>query len=320
MDWCALLAVILLLPALSHGGDWKVRIGDPLPRELTGLLQSEVLRGAPPPAAFLVNFTDCRSGPCVDLLRELSEFVARPLADRDVRVAAISAGMEAAAARNIASELDLKFPVLPDPDGAHLASISVPRVPLTLVLDASGHIVYTHAGYSPGREAEFRYVLETLADGDPLPPNLSGASARAATSGHLLGTTAPELHTPHWIIPPSADRGDRHVLVTFWATWCGPCISTKNMAEPIHGRFTDRLYSVSISNEEVESVTGFVEARGWTQAIAVDPEDRTRRAVGFSSFPSAYLADPTGEVIWQGHPAELWMDDAVVLEELLRSD
>ncbi|MCC5877446.1 MAG: redoxin domain-containing protein [Candidatus Sumerlaeia bacterium] len=316
----ALLVILLFAPCISRGGDWKIAVGDPLPGDITRLLQEEVLRGAPPPRAFLINFTDCRSEPCLPLLRELTDFVAIPLADRDIRLVAIAAGLDQAAARRAVTEHETAFPLLADPDGSHLASIATPRVPLTIILDETGHVVYMHAGYRPGREAEFRYVLETLADGESLPPNLSHGEDPAGAPGHLVGGKAPDLHTPHWINPPSGEQEGKFLLVTFWATWCGPCIATKNIAEPIHARFSDRLYSVSISNEDPESVGEFVEARGWTQAIAVDPGDRTRRAARLSSFPSAYLANPDGDVIWQGHPAELWMDNAKVLESLLARD
>lgn len=313
-----LMALLVFSPGGAGAVDWRIGVGDPLPGQLVDLLEERILRGGEPPAAMLINFTDCRSENCLPLIKELRDFVAVPLADMDVRVVAIGAGLDDGGAREAMEVHRTGFPILPDRDGALLALVATPVVPLTLIVDRTGHVVYRHSGYRPGREAEFRYVLETVHAGDELPPNLAGGEKMLQVAdGELVGTPAPEVHTPHWITPASGSREGKHLLVTFWATWCGPCISSKNIAEPLYGRFRERLYSVSISGEDADLVEEFVAARGWKQAIAVDPEDRTRRAIGFNSFPSAFLADPDGIIIWHGHPGVLWMNNAEILERLL---
>ena len=55
------------------------------------------------------------------------------------------------------------FPVLSDVEQQLQTALGFQSVPQVFVLDADGKIVYEHAGYSPGDEAEVAEQLEALA-------------------------------------------------------------------------------------------------------------------------------------------------------------
>lgn len=321
------IALLLLAPILSAAAEWKVAPGGELPRPLVERLERDVLKGDGWPDALLLHFSDCRSDLCIDALRELEDFVMRPLEARGLALAVVVPGADQETLSRLRGQYaDAPLVILSDPSGGLLRGlVAEPVVPLTLFLGPGGTVVYRHAGYTPGREAEFRHVAELLLAGDPLPPHLgrpggTGMDSRFPPSpsrgAELVGKPAPELHVEGWINDPP-EREGKHTLVEFWATWCGPCIATMNLAEALHGEVEDRLVTLAISSEPRGTIAPAVEQLGWKQPIGYDTKGRTQQAVRFFAIPSGYLVDPEGIVIWQGHPAELWVDDAARLRELL---
>lgn len=324
-----LMVLLLAVPPAAGADQWKVAPGGQLPQMLQERLQRDIPGDATGTRALLLHFSDCRSGLCLEALRSIAGFVAPPGEQAGLAVAVIVSGKEADRIGQLQNEYrENGFTFLPDPSGEALRSVSGrAAVPLTLFLDGEGRVVYQHAGYSPGREAEFRYVAETLLAGDPLPRHLSPAHrrepatppARAGGTRDLMGKPAPELHVEGWINHPPEDRAGRFTLVEFWATWCGPCIATMNLAEKLHEEFEARLVTLAISDEGEGTIRPVVEERNWRQPIGYDTKGRTMRAIEIHAIPAGYLVDPEGTVVWQGHPAELWLDDARRLRELLDS-
>lgn len=131
-----------------------VRVGDVMPGgELTSL------EGKPQPfasvqggkltAVFFWKGNDVYAQmAAVDALQFLDEDVAKPYAEKGVRVVAVNVGDAPEAVKKTASEAKVGFPVLLDPQGAYFSKVATERFPRLYLLDAAGRILWFDTEYS----------------------------------------------------------------------------------------------------------------------------------------------------------------------------
>lgn len=327
-----LLATLLLVAGMATAAEpdraFLARLGEPVPAAVYTPVFG--LPGADLPAATLIQFVSCENQRCEASLRAIQEFIATPLRQEDIRVAAVAVGATEADTAALARRLSLAFPVHADPNMEVFASVAEDGLPRTLIVDETGRVVYQHAGYGDyPREAEFRAVMEALVAGEPVPEALvRGGSAAGPPPGSglfnpeigavdLRGKRAPDVPVEQWVTPPPADTEGKFLLVDFWATWCGPCRQTLEMADPLHRQFADRLVTLAVSDEPVETVRRYVREAGLEQPIGTDTKGRAIKHLEIRGIPNAFLANPDGIVVWQGHPMLLWRNDAALLREYL---
>jgi thiol-disulfide isomerase/thioredoxin len=151
-------------------------------------------------------------------------------------------------------------------------------------------------------------------------------NASAADFG--IGSKAPALDIEHWVTEqPACNRvtdlkpGTVYV-VEFWATWCGPCIASMPHLAEIQQKYRDKgVQIISISDEDLQTVEGFLEQEGPEKktfkeitsayCLTTDPDGSVKEdyftAAGQSGIPSAFIVGKTGLVEWIGHPMS--MDD-----------
>lgn len=282
--------------------------------------------------AVLLHYVDCESTLCGESLQAIDEFIARPLADQPLRVIGIAVGDTGDEAKQRAQSLNLSYPLLGDPNRQAFRLVADEGVPRTVVLDGEGRIAYQFPGFSSGREAEFRYVLEKILEGEEVPPHLQesggpgdmmggGGSSDAEVSPILYakdirGKEAPAVPVEEWINAVGSTEG-KYLMVDFWATWCGPCVQTLRISEQQHHLFEDQLATMAISDEDPATVRRFVQQSGMKQPIGVDTQARAKSELLIKAIPHAFVANPEGKVVWQGHPIELWQNGAARLKEIL---
>ena len=107
--------------------------------------------------------------------------------------------------------------------------------------------------------------------------------------------------------PLSAYRG-RVLLIDFWATWCGPCITAlPDLRALVADLPADRFALLAISvDEEAETVTEFMKQEAmpwynWHLGLSIDLE----RVFDVRGFPTYLLADEYGTILFKGTGASL---------------
>lgn len=327
--WLALLFLVALA-GRAPASEFLSKVGDALPAAIAEAIKRTEPSFDARGNVLLVTFIDCSSQRCEEMLPAIQEYVAKPLQDRLFRAVAIAvkSGTDQSAAMRRSTGVD--FPIVPDSDGQLFGLFATNGVPRTLIYDGNGRLAYQHAGFRSGREAEFRKVAELLLDGQPIPAETASRSRTVRQSTPALGDVDPRLHAVSivgqqgpqvpveaWVVSPPERKADQYLLVDFWATWCGPCIVALDAAEKIHHEFESQLVTWAISDEPVATVEAYAKRKGWKQPIGVDTQARAKQQLKVRGIPHAYIEAPGGEVIWQGHPMELWMNNGERLRKLL---
>lgn len=251
----------------------------------------------------LVHVVDCSSGRCGESTKSIETFVWAPLRAGTLDVVGVARGADGATLAEYAREQALTFPLVPDADGAITARFAPDGkgVPRTVIADATGTIVYQHAGYEAGRDAEWRQIVELLLEGRA--PRAAMRGVESAEVG-WVGRKAPKLVATEWVNAPPAELAGKWQMFEFWATWCGPCRAVMPEIQKKHEELGERLVIQSISGEDIDTVRAFVTKQKFTWPIGIDPDQTTATEIGVEGIPHGLLVDPEGIVRWEGHPAE----------------
>ena len=90
----------------------------------------------------------------------------------------------------------------------------------------------------------------------------------------------------------------RKVLLTFWATWCGPCRLEMPAFEDRYQELKDDNFIVLGVNydEPVEDVRTFRDELGLSFPLLLDPGGSVQRLYRIRGYPSSIFVDPQGVV------------------------
>ena len=137
----------------------------------------------------------------------------------------------------------------------------------------------------------------------------------------VIGDPAPPIAISKWINgePFSAYTPDKVHVVEFWATWCGPCLSSMPHIATLQEEYGDKLAVVGVTAEDDETVSAFMKQtsgdgeKKWSEVltyrIALDDNGKTNaafmEAAGQNGIPCAFIVGKTGQIEWIGHPMEI---------------
>lgn len=152
---------------------------------------------------------------------------------------------------------------------------------------------------------------------------MSGVPALATE----VGDPAPPLEIKEWVkgkpVDLKAGQGEKVYVVEFWATWCGPCLTSIPHLTELQEKNKDKgvvVVGVTSSDKDLETVEKFVEKMGskMDYVVAYDDSRKTSnaymKAFGVRGIPHAFIIDKQGRITWHGHP-KVGLDKA--LEEVL---
>lgn len=119
--------------------------------------------------------------------------------------------------------------------------------------------------------------------------------------GHAGARAAPSLPRERLAGPPvtlAALRG-RPALVTFWASWCGPCSKEapelERFALSAAGR--GRLVAVDWSDPSIPEAKMFIEHHRWTFSVLRDEQGTVGLAYGLTGLPATFVLDGSGQIV-----------------------
>ena len=99
-------------------------------------------------------------------------------------------------------------------------------------------------------------------------------------------------------------RGQKKVVVAFWASWCGPCRlempSLVQFYKRNHSDSSDfEILAVSI-DEDAKAAADFATTMKLNFPVLLDPRQKMANAYEVEGIPTMYVIDTTGKVIY-GH-------------------
>lgn len=108
------------------------------------------------------------------------------------------------------------------------------------------------------------------------------------------------------------------IIITFWATWCKPCIKEHDAINDVYEDWVDetgvKMYAISIDNaRSSKRVQPFVNGKSWEFEVLLDENGDFKRAMNVNVPPHTFIIDGNGMVVWQ-HVGYLDGDESEYIE------
>lgn len=122
----------------------------------------------------------------------------------------------------------------------------------------------------------------------------------ASIRGPLVGDTFPEFQGTLLAggATGSKQLAGKPTIVTFWASWCGPCRKEMPALSALYTKYKDRglqVLGVSV-DKTAEAAQGFLTATPMAFPIALDGSNTLQRQFGAESLPTTFWVGTDGKV------------------------
>lgn len=144
----------------------------------------------------------------------------------------------------------------------------------------------------------------------------------AQDSDEIAGKRAPNFILENFdgeFTDLSEELGDGPVLLSFWATWCKPCLEELSELNKIYGDYKEKgfkLLAISTDNERtVAKVKPFVKSKSYDFPVLYDTNSEVARLYYARAVPFSVLIDKDGAIIYS-HTGYMHGDEMVIRNKI----
>ena len=98
-------------------------------------------------------------------------------------------------------------------------------------------------------------------------------------------------------------KNNEFTVLSFWATWCGPCKKELDALEDFHAEWLEdfgvELIAVTVDNSRgLSKVKPMVNTKGWGFRVLSDAKQELQRGLNFQTIPQTFIVDSEGNVVY----------------------
>jgi thiol-disulfide isomerase/thioredoxin len=105
------------------------------------------------------------------------------------------------------------------------------------------------------------------------------------------------------------------ILLSFWATWCGPCKEDMPSLEALHQQFKQKdfvLLNISVDYAGLKPVKEFLDKHRYTFVVLLDPKCESLDTFGVKGIPTAFLIDKKGIMVGKAVGPKNWKSKEMI--------
>jgi peroxiredoxin len=101
----------------------------------------------------------------------------------------------------------------------------------------------------------------------------------------------------------SINNNGKPVIISFWATWCKPCLRELKAIHEVYPDWQDetgvKMIIVSIDQaQDANKVKPLVDGFGWEYEVLLDPNGDFKRAMNVQNVPHVFVLDGKGKIVY----------------------